>query len=131
MKLADFLVVKAIVSLGFGIALVLVPAALMSLYGVTLDADGALMGRFLGACLIGIGLICWLDRRVADDALRGITLSLFVGDTIGFISALVAQLSGLMNALGWIVVAIWLLLALGLGTFLFLKPAGAGRRGIA
>jgi hypothetical protein len=124
MKLTNFLVVKAIISLAFGIALVLVPAAFMSIYGLTLGPNGVLMGRFLGATLIGIGLICWQGRSVADDALQGITLSLFVGDTVGFVVALVAQLSGLMSALGWIVVAIWFFLALGLGYFRFLKPAG-------
>lgn len=124
MKLTNFLVVKAIISLAFAIALVLVPTAFMSIYGLTLGPSGVLMGRFLGATLIGIGLICWLGRSAADDALQGITLSLFVGDTVGFIVALVAQLSGLMSALGWIVVAIWFFLALGLGYFRFLKPAG-------
>lgn len=121
MKVTTFLVIKAIVSLAFGIALAVVPVALMSLYGVTLDPAGAFMARFIGACLIGIGLICWLGRSVADDARRGITLALFIGDTVGFIVALVGQLSGLMNALGWVIVAIWLLLALGNGYCRFLK----------
>jgi hypothetical protein len=121
MTLSRFLVVKAIISLAFGIAFAVVPAAAMALFGVTLDPAGVLMARFLGACLIGIGLVCWLDRSAGHDALQGITLGLFVGDTIGFIVALQGQLSGMMNALGWIVVAIWLLLALGLGYFRFLK----------
>ncbi len=125
MKLGNFLVVKAIISLAFGIAFVLVPAAVMSLYGVTLDPAGILMARFVGACLIGIGLICWFDRSADRDALQGITLALFVGDTVGFIVALLGQLSGLMNALGWANVAIWLLLALGLGYFRFLKSSAS------
>ncbi len=125
MKLGNFLVVKAIISLAFGIAFVLVPAAVMSLYGVTLDPAGILMARFFGACLIGIGLICWFDRSADRDALQGITLALFVGDTVGFIVALLGQLSGLMNALGWAIVAIWLLLALGLGYFRFLKSSAS------
>ena len=122
MKLGNFLVVKAVISLAFGIAFALVPAAVMSLYGVTLDLGGALMARFLGACLIGIGLICWLDRNAAPQVLQGITLALCIGDTVGFIVALLGQLSGLANALGWVNVVIWLLLALGLGYFRFLKP---------
>ena len=121
MTLSRFLVVKAIISLAFGIAFAVVPAAAMALFGVTLDPAGVIMARFLGASLIGIGLVCWFDRSADHDALQGITLSLFVGDTIGFIVALQGQLSGMMNALGWIVVAIWLLLALGLGYFRFLK----------
>lgn len=121
MKVSTFLIIKAIVSLAFGIALVLLPVVLMGLYGVTLDPVGAFMARFVGACLIGIGLICWLGRSVADDGQRAITLALFIGDTVGSIVALVGQLSGLMNALGWMIVAIWLLLALGNGYCRFLK----------
>jgi hypothetical protein len=125
MKLSNFLVVKAIISLAFGIALALVPAVVMSWYGVTLDPAGVLMARFVGACLIGIGLICWFDRSAEHDALQGITLALFVGDAVGFIVALLGQLSGLMNALGWVIVTIWLLLALGLGYFRFLKSSAS------
>ena len=125
MKLSNFLVVKAVISLAFGIAFALVPAAVMSLYGVTLDLGGAFMARFLGACLVGIGLICWLDRNADPQVLQGITLALCIGDTVGFIVALLGQLSGLANALGWVNVVIWLLLALGLGYFRFLKPSAS------
>jgi len=121
MKLSSFLVVKAIITLAFGIGFIVIPAAVWSIYGVTLDPVGILMTRFLAACLIGIGLICWLARNAEWNALKGITLSLFIADTIGFIVALSGQLSGIMNTLGWIIVAIWLLLALGLGYFRLLK----------
>jgi len=121
MKLNSFLVVKAIISLAFGIGFVVIPAAVWSIYGVTLDPVGIFMTRFLAACLIGIGLICWLSRNADWNSLKDITLSLCIADTIGFIVALSGQFSGIMNTLGWIVVAIWLLLALGLGYFRFLK----------
>ncbi len=123
MKLGNFLTVKAIITLVFGIAFVLVPAALMSLYGVTLDPVGILLARLLGACLVGIGLICWFDKSADRNVLQNITLALFIGDTVGFIGALLAQFSGVLNALGWANVAIWLFLALGLGYFRFLKAS--------
>ena len=125
MKLSSFLLVKAVISLVFGIGLALMPAAVMSLYGVMLEPGGMFMAQLVGASLIGIGLICWLDRSTDHDALQGITLALFIGDTVGFIVALLGQLSGLMNALGWVNVAIWLLLALGLGYFRFLKSSAS------
>ena len=125
MKLSNFLVVKAVISLAFGIAFALVPAAVMSLYGVTLDLGGALVAKFFGASLIGIGLICWLDRNADLQVLQGITLALCIGDTVGFIVALLGQLTRLTNALGWVNVVIWLLLALGLGYFRFLKPSAS------
>ena len=121
MKLNNFLVLKAIISLVFGIAFVLIPSSVMSVYGITLGLEGVLMTRFLGACLIGIGFICWFDRSTDTGALQGITLSLFIADTIGFIVALLGQLTGIMNSFGWIIVAIWFFLALGLGYFRFVK----------
>ena len=123
MKLSSFLVVKAIISLAFGIGFVAIPVAVWSIYGVALDSPGIFMTRFVGALLIGVGLICWFTRNADWTALKVITLSLCIADTIGFIVALSGQLSGTMNTLGWIVVAIWLLLALGLAYFRFLKPA--------
>ncbi len=122
MKLSSFLMVKAIVCFLFAIGYIVVPVATGSIYEITLDPDGIVMARFFGALLLGIGLILWLSRNADWSLLKGITLSLFIADTIGFVIALVAQLSGVMNSLGWIIVAIWLLLALGLGYFRFLKP---------
>jgi hypothetical protein len=126
MKLANFLVFKAIVELAFGIPTVLVPVQLLSLYGVTLDPAGTFMARCVGASFIGIGLLCWFIRTTADPkTLQGIILALFITDALSFIVTLSVQLSGLMNALGWSAVAIWLLLALGLGYFRFVKPSAS------
>ena len=123
MKISSFLTLKAIISLAFGIGFAVIPAVVWSIYGVTLDPAGIMMTRFFGACLLGIGLICWVNRNADFNFLKGITLSLCIADTIGFIVALSAQLSDIMNTLGWINVGIWLLLALGLGYFRFLKPS--------
>jgi len=78
---------------------------------------------YFGAMLVGVALICYSASSSRASALRKkVILSLFCADTIGFILALIAQLSGDMNGLGWILVALWLVLALGLGYFYFLKP---------
>ena len=122
MKISSFLMLKAIISLVFGIGFIAIPTAVWSIYGVELDPAGIMTTRFFGACLGGIGLICMISRNADFNTLKGITLSLCIADTIGFLIALTAQLSEVINALGWINVAIWLLLALGLGYFRFLKP---------
>ncbi len=114
MKISSFLMLKAIISLAFGIGFAVIPAVVWSIYGLTLDPAEIMMTRFFGACLLGIGLICWITRNADFNTLKGITLSLCIADTIGFVIALSAQLSGILNTLGWINVAIWLLLALGL-----------------
>lgn len=124
MKLSTFLIIKAIVCWVFGIGYALVPVTVGTMYAINLDPDGVIMARFFAALLIGIGLILLLLRNADWNVLKGITLSLCIADTIGFIIALVGQLTGVMNGLGWIIVIIWFLLALGLGYFRFLKPAG-------
>ena len=122
MKLSTFLLVKAIICFLFGIGYAVVPITVGSIYAINLDPDGLIMARFFAALLIGIGLILWLLRNADWNVLKVITLSLCIADTIGFIVALVGQLAGNMNAFGWIIVVIWLLLALGLAYFSFLKP---------
>jgi hypothetical protein len=81
------------------------------------------MTRFFGAAFIGIGLILWFCRNADWNTLKGITLSLCIADTVDFIVALLSQLFGNVNAIGWVNVVLWLVFALGLGYFRFLKPA--------
>jgi hypothetical protein len=123
MKLSTFLILKAVICFIFGLGYLIAPVFVGSIYEIALDPDGIIMARFFGALLLGISLILWLSRNADWNVLKSITLSLCIADTIGFIIALVAQLGGVMNPLGWIIVAIWLLLALGLGYFRFLKPS--------
>lgn len=123
MKLSTFLLVKAIICFLFGIGYLVMPTTVGSWYDITLDSDGVIMSRFFAALLIGIGLILWLCKDADWNLLKAITLSLCIADTIGFIVALIGQLTGKMNAFGWIIVAIWFFLALGLGYFRFLKPS--------
>ena len=124
MKLGTFLTIKAIVCFFFAVAMLLLPATFVSSMGGTASPDTILFARTVGACFVGIGLICWFAKNAAHSDLRqGILLALFCADTIGFVVSLLAQLAAVTNALGWIDVAIWLFLAAGLGYFRFLKPA--------
>ena len=83
------------------------------------------MTQLFGAAFILLSILLWFARNApgSDVALRAIVLAVFVGDTIGFIVALLGQLAKVANALGWITVALYLLLALGFGYFQFFKPA--------
>lgn len=126
MKLSTLMVINTVVALVFGIAFVLVPAQIISLYGVTADPQLRYTGQLFGGALIGFGVLTWLARNAGEsEARRAIVLSLFVGDCIGFIVALIAQLGGVVNTLGWSTVAIYLLLALGFGYFQFMKPSAS------
>ncbi len=121
MKRSLFLSIKAIISIVCGLALLLIPGAFMGLAGVTLDPGGTAMARLVGALLIGIAIMCWTARNADPSVGReAFVLGLFVGDTLGFVVMLLAQLAGLMTAFGWVFVLLWLVLAAGLGYFRFI-----------
>jgi hypothetical protein len=102
------------------------PGTVLAFYGITLSPGGILIARLFGAALLEFALLSWLVRNAGDsEARKAIILAVFVGEVIGFIVALVGQLSGEVNALGWSTVAVYLLLALGFGYFQFIKPSTA------
>ena len=122
MKLSHHLAVKAVLSLIYGITFAVIPATIWSLFGMTLDPADVFLTRLSGGFLIGIGLVCWLDRNAELQARQGIALALFLGDIVVTIAVLLAQIDGLVNALGWVNVAVCAYLTAGLGYFRFLKP---------
>jgi hypothetical protein len=116
------MVIKAIVCLVFGFLLVLAPGALLSFLGVTVGAGGLFIARLYGASLFGNLMLTWSAKNVAESNVRRIiALDLFVYDAIGFVVALIAQLSGLMNPLGWFIVLVYLFFTLGFGYLLVMK----------
>ncbi len=126
MTLRNLFIINAVVAVVFGIAFLLVPSPLMSLYNVTLGAGAIIVARLFGAALITFAVLGWLAKdATASEARDAIVLAFFIGDVIGFIAALIGQFSGAVNTLGWSTVVIYLLLAVGFGYFQFMKPAAA------
>jgi hypothetical protein len=124
MKLGALLVVNTVIAGVFGLAFVFAPAATLSIYGITAGAQFALIAQLFGAALLTFAILTWSARNATDsEARKAIVLALFVGDAIGFVLALMAQLRGVVNQVGWSTVAIYGLLALGFGYFQFNKPA--------
>ena len=82
------------------------------------------MGRLLGVAFVELAAVTWLARNANDStARRAIVLAFLIGNTVGFVVALIGQLNNVIGVLGWSSVAIHLLLALGYGYFQFVKPA--------
>ena len=119
MKFKTLMVIKSVVCLGFGPILLFLPGPLLTLLGSSFGPGAAITAREYGAALMGIFILTWFARNVAEAvARRAIVLSLFVYDAIAFVAMLLIQLSGGMNLLGWGVVAIYLFFTLGFGYFL-------------
>jgi hypothetical protein len=119
MKLKTMLIIKALVCLCLGIPILLVPNFIYSIFGATLAAGGVFAAREYGASMMGNLMLTWFARNSPESESRwAIVLALFVYDAIGFIVTIIAVLSGAVNSLGWLIVVLYLFLALGFGYFL-------------
>ena len=123
MRLALFMTLAAVAALLFGLAFLLVPASLLSLYGITLDPSAQWVARYLGSAFLGIAALTWLGRAATSGpGLRAILVGGFVVSITGLVVAIFDRLYGSGNMLVWSTVVIYLLLSLGFGYFVFLKP---------
>jgi MFS family permease len=124
MKLSTLMIVNAIIAAVFGLGFVFAPGHVTSLYGPEVGVTLRYVAQLFGAALLGFAVLTWVARNAPDsEARHAILLALFVGDGVGFILALIGQIGGVVNALGWSTVVIYLLLALGFGYFAFVaKP---------
>ena len=124
MKIKTLMVINAVIAVVFGLAFVIIPVRFLLLYGNPVDAPMKYIGQLFGAALIAFAVLTWSARKSPDnEARKAIALSLFIGHGIGFVVALIGQLGGVVNSLGWSTVAIYFLLSLGFGYFRFTKSS--------
>ena len=123
MRLGTLLRLAGLLALAFGIGFLFAPARVLSMYGVAAEPTVVLMARFFGSALVQLGLVLYLIRDVSDPVTRrGVVIGSFLGSLAGFVVSLTAQFWGLTNSFGWSTVAIYGLLLLGYGSFVFGRP---------
>ncbi len=121
MKLKIFSIVWAVIYLSFGLGLLFIPIQLMAIFGVTLDSDGTMMARILGAALTAYGLTFWLNRNLpaTDKAWHNLLLTSFIYNIVVIPIMLIAVLDGVTNAMGWMPFGQHIFLAATFGYFTF------------
>jgi len=117
MKLGSFLVLAAIVAGFFGLALLVVPAQLVDLYGVKLTPATEVIGRIAGATNLGFAVLYWSIRNASGAEVKPAMLAGLIASGLICLIMLHGTATGLVNALGWGQVAINGLLAAGFGYF--------------
>jgi hypothetical protein len=124
MTFRNLLIIKAVVCLVFGIFLLFAPGVLLNILGSEINDSGAFTAREYGAALIGTLLLTWLAKNVkADDARIAILWDLLIYDLIGVIITIMVIVSGVLNALGWAIVLVYLFFTLGAGYLLINKKS--------
>jgi hypothetical protein len=124
MKLSNFPISVAVVTLIYAVGALLVPEILLSQYGFAVNPASTLSMRFLGVQFALEGALAWFARNVADPSARRAILSAYlVGFALGTIVSLFGTLSGILGAFGWSAVGLDVLFTLGFRYFLFVKPS--------
>jgi hypothetical protein len=123
MKLRTFLIIAAVIALGYALGLILMPAFMATTYGFGASASEILLARFFGVELLVLGVINWLAKDLTGASVFPIITGSLIGNVVGTVIALMGTLNGVMNSMGWSSVAVYLLLALGFAYFQFMAPA--------
>jgi len=114
--------ITSVVAFIFGLAFIIAPTVSLDFYGVSVNVTGEFLGRYFGASLIGTAFLAWLTRNApASPTRRAVLASLFVTMLLGFLVAVYDTFAGTGNALVWLNVGIYLILAIGFLYYSFKK----------
>ena len=122
MKLRTVFIATTIVSVIYALGVFLMPEEILKLHGFGTDTSTIWMGRFMAVELLGVGLVTWFARNSDESSARGgIVLGLMLHDVIGAVVAVLATLGEAMSTMGWLPVALYVLLGLGYASVYFKK----------
>jgi hypothetical protein len=109
----------------FGLGSIMLTDLVLSVFGASTDEFGRATIRQQGGIILGYGIVAWFLRDLDAGAVRrGAIVGVVVSFALTAILATIVVASGLVNALGWIVVVIHAVVALGLA-WVLLRPAAA------
>lgn len=120
MNTRTVMLIAAVIALIFAAGLLLMPASMATLYGMGASPSEILLARFFGVTLLTVGLINWFAKDADYSTLHPIFLGNMIGDFVGAAVTVMGVLGGVMNALGWSSVAIYLLLGLAFAYLQFM-----------
>jgi len=114
---------NTIISLVFAIGLLLMTPVMLGLFGMDNTKDAVVLAQLIAVELVVGGLITLLARDVTDPKARSaINYGNMVAGVLGVVVALNATLTGVMGWFGYVVLAIYAIVALGFAYFQFFGP---------
>ncbi len=123
MKLSTFLTVTAIIYIVCGIAMILFPYDVFGLLGFDINADGAVLGRVVGAAIIGMGLMNFVGRNesASSSALKGILIGNMVYHALDVVFIFIATYTAVLNEFSWGMVGFHAVLTFGFAYYVMKK----------
>ena len=123
MKLSNLYLLNTAVAFIFALGLLLGPATILQIFGLSTGNTEKLLAQLFGASLAGFGILSFFARDFTDPkAQDGAALTVFIFNVVAFIVSLLAVFSKVWKSGGWLAVIIFLILALAFGYFQFIGP---------
>jgi len=114
-----------IVEAVFGLGFLFIPAPMLAPFGVTLDVTATAFVRHFGSALIAFPILLWYARKSNNPEFKqGAVYSLFTYLLTSTVLLLSVQFTGLMNALGWVIIAIHVFFLVWFGYY-FIRKANS------
>ena len=110
-----YLAIVAVLSVVYGIMFVIFPSQAVAFYGATEPNPAAAYNvQFFGSALLALGVINRYARSFRDwDAVRAVLIGGLVGEVLGLLLSCWGIKQGLLNAMGWSNVVVYVLLIAG------------------
>jgi hypothetical protein len=119
MTIRIFLSIIGALGVIHGIAFIIAPYQVASIYGLEQSLAVAFISRLFGGALVAWGAILWLAKTFRDEAaVRAVLISTCIAEVISLCFVVQSTLVGTLNAMGWVAVLIYAFGAVGCGYFL-------------
>ena len=113
MSLKTVFIINAIIAGFFGLVTLLIPATMISSYGVESSDALILMTRLFGVTLLAIALVTFkLKNSEFIPEVKSVVFALLISNAVGVIVALWGQVTNITNSLGWLTVIIYVFLTI-------------------
>jgi ABC-type transport system involved in multi-copper enzyme maturation permease subunit len=123
MKLRNLYLLNTVIGLVFALGLLLMPSVMLNLFGMDYTRDAATLGQLIAVELVVGGLITLLARDVTDAKARSaINNSNMLAGVLGIVVALNATLTGVFGWFGWVILAVYVFVAVAFAYFQFFAP---------
>ncbi len=123
MPMKTVLTLNSIVATPMGLLFTLFPGLILSsVYGAELNETGAILARMLGGEFLCFGVITWLARDGSLETQLLLALGCLIGFSVGAVALVWAQLAGVFNVLGWLMVVTYVFFALAYGGLYLKRP---------
>jgi hypothetical protein len=123
MPIKMVLTLNSAVAVPFGLLFTFFPGFILSsVYGAGLNETGAILARMLGGEFLCFGVITWLARDRGLETQLLLALGCLIGFGVGSVALVWAQLTGIFNALGWLMVVTYVFFTLAYGVIYVKRP---------